>query len=152
MPKWLNRPGHESVGGFAMSKGRLRPEFLDRIESFSDRCIAVAESLASQGRFARLVEQLACSGASVGANIAEADEAMSTKDFRKSLSISLKELVETQFWLRIFVRRQWLREAQIASLLQELEEIKLILGSIIGRTKAASERPTRRGGKSASAV
>jgi four helix bundle protein len=85
-----------------MGGGRLRPEFLERTEAFADRCVALTEQLAADGRFVRLVDQLAASGSSVGANIAEASEAMSRKDFRKCLAIASKELAETWFWLRLF--------------------------------------------------
>ncbi len=117
-----------------MARGRLKPEFFERTEQFSDRCVAVAEQLQSDGRFGRIVEQLAASGSSVGANIAEADEAMSVKDFRKCLAIANKELAETRFWLRLFVRRQWLPETRLVPLVAELAEIKLILGTILTRT------------------
>ncbi len=123
-----------------MGKGRLQAEFLDRIESFSDRCVAVAEQLLTDGRFLRIAEQLAASGSSVGANLAEADEAMSLKDFRKCLAIASKELAETRFWLRLVVRRAWLPESRLAPLLAELTEIKRVLGSILIKTSENTGR------------
>lgn len=123
-----------------MGKGRLQAEFLDRIESFSDRCVAVAEQLLANGRFVRIAEQLAASGASVGANVAEADEAMSLKDLRKCLAIASKELAETRFWLRLVVRRAWLPESRLAPLLTELAEIKRVVGSILSKTAQSTGR------------
>jgi len=120
-----------------MGKGRLKPEFLERTEAFADRCLAVAEQLLADGRIARVVEQLAASGCSVGANVAEANEAMSVKDFRKCLSIACKELVETRYWLGLFVRRGWVTGARLEPLLVELEEIKRVIGSILTRTQPA---------------
>ena len=129
-----------------MGKGRLQPELVERVECFSDRCVAVAEQLIADRRFPRLAEQLAASGSSVGANIAEADEAMSVKDFRKCLAIATKELAETRFWLRLIVRRDWLPAPRLEPLLAELGEIKRVIGSILIRTarprsSAASNRP-----------
>jgi four helix bundle protein len=49
------------------------------------------------------------SGTSVGANIFEADEAMSRPDFCRMLGIVIKELNETRFWLRLVVARKWIR-------------------------------------------
>lgn len=121
-----------------MGKGRLQPEFLDRSERFCDRCVSVAEELDADGRFRRIVEQLAASGSSVGANLAEANEAMSLRDFRKCLSIAIKEIAETRFWIRLAVRRKWLTEKRVVDLLAELEEIRLIVGSILNRTKPAT--------------
>jgi four helix bundle protein len=117
-------------------RGRLQPEFLDRVEVFSDRCIAVAEQLDADRRFRRIVEQVAASGTSVGANLAEADEAMSTADFRRCLAIANKELAETRFWLKLIVRRGWLQESRLQPLREEIEEIKRIVGSILTKTKA----------------
>jgi four helix bundle protein len=124
-----------------MGKGRLKPDFLERTEVFSDRCVAVAEQPDKDGRFRRIVEQLAASGSAVGANIAEADEAMSDKDFRKSLAIAAKELAETRFWLRLSIRRGWLNSDRLAPLLDELTEMKKIVGTIL--TKTSTERRTR---------
>ncbi|MCW5764549.1 MAG: four helix bundle protein [Phycisphaeraceae bacterium] len=115
-------------------KGRLQPQFIARVEEFSDRCVAVAEQLERDGRFRRIVEQLAASGSAVGANLAEADEAMSRRDFRKSLAIAAKELAETRFWLHLAVRRAWLVQSRLDPLLAELSEIKRIVGAILTRT------------------
>ncbi len=121
-----------------MGKGRLQPEFLERTEVFSDRCVAAAEQLLKDGRFTRLVDQFAASATSVGANIAEADEAMSAKDFRKCITIAIKELAETRYWMRLFIRRQWLPESRLAPLLSEAHELKRILGSILTKTRPKS--------------
>lgn len=122
-----------------MRRGRLKPEFLERTEVFSDRCVAVAEQLIAEGRFSRVADQLAASGSSVGANIAEADEAMSTKDFRKCLAISSKELAETRFWLRLCIRRDWFAQVRLDSLLDELDQLKRIIGSLLTRTKPTAK-------------
>jgi four helix bundle protein len=120
-----------------MGKGRLKPEFIERTEVFSDRCIAVAEQLQADARFPRVVDQLAGAGSSVGANIAEASEAMSVKDFRKCLAIAIKELAETRFWLRLVIRRSWPTETRLAPLIVELDEIRKVIGSILTKTRDA---------------
>lgn len=119
-----------------MGRGRLKPEFLERTESFADQSLAVAERLLADGRFARIVKQLAAAGSSVGANIAEADEAMSVRDFRKSLAIANKELAETRFWLRPVIRRRWFPSTTLEPLLVELNELKRIVGSILTKTSS----------------
>ncbi len=125
-----------------MARGRLQTEFLERVEVFSDRCVAVAEQLAADGRFLRITEQLAASGSSVGANLAEADEAMSVKDFRKHLAIATKELAETRFWLRLCIRRDWLSEARLTTLIAELTELKAIVGAILKKTRSPNPTTT----------
>lgn len=125
-----------------MGKGQLQPEFVERCEAFSDRCVALAEQLDRDGRFRRIVEQLAAAGASVAANIAEADEAMSRRDFRKSMAIAKKELVETRFWIRLAIRREWVAQTRLDLLVAELEELKTIVGSILARTREVEAKPT----------
>lgn len=120
--------------------GRLDPELLERFESYSDRAVAVAEELERLGRSPRIVDQLTGCGSAVGANLYEADEALSRKDFCKCVGYAIKELNESRFWLRLIVRRGWLSTSRLASLLAEAEELKRILGAILSRTRAA-DRP-----------
>lgn len=122
--------------------GRLQEAFLERVESFADRVLDVAEALVSQGCSRRIVDQVMASGTAVGANVFEADEAMSVADFRKCLAIATKELNETRFWLRLAVRRKWVAQARLDALLEEAAELKLILGSILSKT-----RPMKKSGK-----
>ncbi|MBX3364667.1 MAG: four helix bundle protein [Phycisphaeraceae bacterium] len=96
-----------------MERGWLRPELLARTEAFCNRCLVAAEQLLADGRSPRICDQLAEAGTSVGANIAEAHEAMSLKDFRKCLAISVKALAETRFWIRQCDRRGWFTQAKV---------------------------------------
>lgn len=115
--------------------GRVKPELLDRIEDFCHRAIDVADEIADQGRSRRVIEQLYGCSTSIGANASEADEALSRKDFCKCLGIAIKELSELRFWLRFVTRREWIAPARVTDLQGEAQQIKLILGSIISRTK-----------------
>ncbi|MBX3377808.1 MAG: four helix bundle protein [Phycisphaeraceae bacterium] len=115
--------------------GRLNPAFLERVESFSDRMVGVAETLAGQRSLSRVVDQMIGCGTSVGANVFEADEALSRADFAKTLGIAIKEVSETRFWLRLAARRKWVKPERLASLQKEATELKLILGAMISRTR-----------------
>ena len=115
--------------------GRLEAAFVERTEVFSDRTLDVAEELAKQRRFARVIDQLVGCGTSVGANVCEADEALSRKDFAKCIGIAIKELNETRFWLRRIAKRQWIPPKRLSLLQKEASEIKLILGAILTRTR-----------------
>jgi four helix bundle protein len=48
-----------------------------------------------------LSKQILKSGTSIGANIMEAQEAQSKKDFLSKMSIALKEAIETKYRLRL---------------------------------------------------
>ncbi|GAB6137408.1 hypothetical protein JCM15060_05970 [Halanaerobaculum tunisiense] len=77
-------------------------------------------------------------GTSIGANVSEAIEGQSRKDFSAKLSISLKEASETEYWIRLLVETEILSEKTGKSLLSDLEEISKLLKSIIKTTKKNS--------------
>jgi four helix bundle protein len=114
---------------------RLQDSLLARVEEVCDRVVHVAEAAAKSGVSKRLTEQLLAAGTSVGANAFEADEAMSRADFVKCLSIACKELNETHFWLRLFGRHNWVSAARLSPLIEEVVQVKKVLGAIIARTK-----------------
>ncbi|CAG0954592.1 hypothetical protein PHYC_00391 [Phycisphaerales bacterium] len=119
--------------------GRLKAEFIDRVENFSHRVMDVAETLESQHRSWRIIDQMIGAGSSVGANVCESDEALSRKDFAKGLGIALKELGEARYWLRFVVRRRWLPSRRLDLLQKEAIEIKRILGAMVTRTNRNSK-------------
>jgi len=129
--------------------GRLRVETLERVEAYSDRVLDVAEALERDGRWRRIVDQLVGSGGSVGANISEADQAMSSKDFLKCLGTVNKELNETKFWLRRVARRGWIKPARLQPLLRDTDEWLSIFNRMIVKTRVnerAKTKPRRRTG------
>lgn len=69
-----------------------------------------------------LSKQVLRSGTSIGANIEEAGQGQSKVDFIHKLSISLKESVETNYWLRILRDSEYLNEKQAESLLEDCRE------------------------------
>jgi four helix bundle protein len=118
---------------------RLSQELLDRTEDLAHRVMDVAEAIEMQRRSRRVVDQLAGCGTSVGANTAEAAEAISRKDFAKTLGIVLKELAETRFWLRFVGRRGWIDEPRLIPLHDETAELKRIFGSMLARIRRADQ-------------
>jgi four helix bundle protein len=122
--------------------GRLKTETLERVERYADRVLDVVESIQKLRRSRRILDQMAGSGTSVGAKLFEADQAVSAKDFGKSLGIVVKELSETKFWLRLVARRQWVKPAGLAGLLQETDELLSIFNTVIVRTRSRA-RPSR---------
>lgn len=119
--------------------GRLDDDLLERIEEFCVRCLHVTDSLDRDRVSRRVIDQMIGCSTAVGANCFEAAEAMSRKDFVKSISIGVKELNETRFWLRLVGRQEWISPDRLAGLLGEAEELKRILGAIITRTRARDQ-------------
>jgi four helix bundle protein len=120
--------------------GRLQEAFLERVDRFADRVLDVVDAVESKCRSRRIVDQMSGAGTSVGANVYEADEAMSGPDFCKCVGISLKELNETRFWLRLAVRRGWVPARRLDPLHVEAQELKRIMGSMIARSRKTRER------------
>jgi four helix bundle protein len=118
----------------------LRSDFLERVETFSDRVLDVVDALPPRRVSVRILDQMSAAGTSVGANVFEADEAMSGKDFCKSLGVALKELSETRYWLRLVGRRGWVKRERLTGLEAEGQELRRILGTMVAKT---SKRPRR---------
>lgn len=78
------------------------------------------------------------SSTSIGANIRESLEAQSHKDFIAKLYIALKEAGETQYWLSLLMRSDFLDDMTSNSFLNDVKEIIKIINSIIKTTKAAN--------------
>ena len=87
-----------------------------------------------------LSRQILRSGTSIGANIEEAQAAVSRKDFVNKIGIASKEARETRYWLLLLIESEFLVGYQDTSLIQnELEEIIKILTSIVKTTRQKSE-------------
>ena len=81
-----------------------------------------------------VVTQLAKSGTSVGANYEESQGTHSKKDLYHKIGICLREIRESNYWLRIISVKKWGSDKdQLNSLLKESEEIKLIFGKIFSK-------------------
>ena len=76
---------------------------------------------------ANLCNQLLRSGTSIGANNAEACNAISKADFKSKSFIALKEARESLYWLDLLHRNDYLTDAQYQSMYNDCEEIVKIL-------------------------
>jgi four helix bundle protein len=75
------------------------------------------------------------SGTSIGANITEAEFAISKKDFHAKMYISLKETVETIYWLELLVKTNYITPKEHESINNDCIELKKMLSSITKTTK-----------------
>ena len=69
------------------------------------------------------------SGTSIGANLAEAECAISKKDFLAKVYISLKECSEAKYWLELLFETDYLTESQFRSMLSDCEELRKMLSA-----------------------
>jgi len=108
---------------------------LEKSYQFSERILNVYFFLREHKHF-RLAEQIVGSGTSIGANVVEAQAAQSRNDFISKLCIASKEARETEFWLKLFNRKELLQDhPDYEYLWSEIKEIIKILDSIIISSK-----------------
>ncbi len=79
--------------------------------------------------------QIIRSGTSIGANIEEAQNAGTKKEFIHIITISLKEARETEYWLRLIFETELVEQKTILPILGEVKEIIKILITIVKRSK-----------------
>ncbi len=75
------------------------------------------------------------SGTSVGAMVREAEHAESTADFIHKMAIAQKEANETDYWLALLFKSEYLDEKMFKSIKSDLDEIQKIISSIIITSK-----------------
>ena len=76
---------------------------------------------------AALCNQLLRSGTSIGANNAEACNAISKADFKSKSYIALKEARESLYWIELLHRNNYLDDKQFNSIYTDCEELVRIL-------------------------
>jgi four helix bundle protein len=83
-------------------------------------------------------KQLARSGTSVGANVREADGALTDAEFAYTCNVARKEAAETQYWLEICAHRGLSdNDEAVRSALQESQELQRILATIVRKLQVA---------------
>lgn len=87
-----------------------------------------------------LSHQLLKSGTSIGANVREADAAISRAEFIAKLQISFKEAAETEYWLLLLEQTDTHPETA-HTLFEECTAIKKILSKSLQTAKQNSNPP-----------
>lgn len=106
-----------------------------RVFKFAARIIKLVYTLPKTPVGYAIGNQIVRSGTSVGANLEEAQNASSKKEFIRGLTISLKEARETEYWLRLIVETELIVKSKLESLIDENVQIIKILTTIIKKTK-----------------
>jgi len=111
---------------------KKRYDLEERLLAFSVRIIKIVEQLPNTRTGNHVADQMLKSGTSPYPNHGEAQAAESPKDFVHKLRISLKELRETQRWLKLIQKVPLIKKPELLNdLLDETEElIKIFVTSI----------------------
>jgi len=136
-----------------MEEGK-RYDIKERCLKFAVRIVSFVDNLPKTIAGYKIGGQLLGAGTSVGANVEEADGAVSRKDFINKTGIARKEARESNYWLRVIDLSNLLKKQDVKTngekipmtksqisirelqwLLNESEELRKILSSIIDKAK-----------------
>ena len=104
-------------------------------KKFSVRIVNLYKYLCDKKNEYVLSKQILRSGTNIGANIAEANCAISKKDFLAKMYIAFKECSETAYWLELLYGAEYLSKTEFESINLDCIELQKILSSITKTTK-----------------
>ncbi len=103
--------------------------------AFAVRTVKLYKFLTEKKKEFVISKQLLRCGTSVGANIAEANGAISKSDFSSKLSIAYKEALETKYWISLLKETEYLDQKKFDSIYTDVDELCKILFSILRTTR-----------------
>ena len=108
----------------------------DKSLEFAVRVVNLYKYLKKEHSEYIMSKQLLRCGTSIGANVAEAQRGQSMADFAAKMNIALKEANETEYWLKLLYRTEYLSEEQYGSMDADIRELLGILVSICRTSNA----------------
>jgi len=103
--------------------------------AFAIRIVKSYQYLSNEKKEFILSKQLLRSGTSIGANISEANGAISKADFSAKLSISYKECLETKYWLSLLKDTDFIDLKTFKSMHDDADDLAKILYTIINKSR-----------------
>ena len=111
-------------------------DLCDRLFEFAVKVIEFLKTLPYSPENKTIRTQLSKSACSSGANYEESQGGSSKADFSNKVRISLREMRESNYWLRIIKRTvNEVNTSDLDYLIQESSELKNILGSIVQKSR-----------------
>ena len=102
---------------------------------FAVRIVKLSRYLREEKDERVISNQVLRSGTSIGANIYEAGYGQSKNDFIAKISIALKEASETEYWLELLQRTEYLSKCEYESIRVDCMELVKILTAIVKSSK-----------------
>ena len=109
---------------------------VQKSKAFAIRIVRLYNCLSAERGEHTLSKQLLRSGTSIGANVTEAECAISRKDFLSKMYIAYKECAETAYWLELLYETEYLSEKEYDSVYRDCMELKKVLSSITKSVKS----------------
>jgi len=108
---------------------------LEQSLNFAADIIKLQKYLLKEKHETIISKQIIRSSTSIGANINEANYASSKPDFISKMHISLKECAETEYWIRLLEKSEYIPKDYSNVLLNKCISIKKMLVSSINTIK-----------------
>ena len=109
---------------------------IEKSIDFGARIVKLHRYLMEEQHESVISKQIIRSGTSIGANINEAQYGNSKADFIAKLHISLKETAETEYWLHLLHKSEYINDEMAQSLLNDCLELKRILIASLNTAKS----------------
>ena len=118
----------------------MNPDDLsERLLEFAARIGKAVDALPGTRLGRHIAGQLIRCGTAPAPKYEEGRAAESRADFVHKLSIALKELRESRYWLRLIVRAELLSERKMSGVLDEATQLCRILGKSIATAKRTKQ-------------
>jgi four helix bundle protein len=124
--------GKREIGNGKMDNPQAVAE---RLLEYGARIIKVVESLPQTLVGRRIGDQLLRSGISVGAHYEEAQGGESHADFVHKLQIAVKELRESNYWLRLLAKAGALPAKRLRDIQDESDQLRAMLSKAVASAK-----------------
>lgn len=118
-----------------MAESMAESIMLEKAKIFAIDIVNVCKEIKSKYRESVLTNQLIRSGTSIGANIHESKYAHGTADFIAKMQIALKECYESEYWLELLFKTNYLEEDKYKQLQNLCGSIRRMLISSINTVK-----------------
>ncbi|SFB39754.1 four helix bundle protein [Clostridium frigidicarnis] len=102
---------------------------------FAVKIVNLYKDLCKEKNEYTISRQVLKSGTSIGANIKEAVQASSKRDFLMKMNIALKEASETDYWLELLKATDYVDSNTLESIMHECTELNNMLSAIVKTTK-----------------
>ena len=127
------------------NEGRKGADIEERLLEFAVRVGKAVDTLPDSRLGRHIAGQLVRSGTSPAPNYAEACAAESKKDFIHKLAIALKELRESNVWIRMIVKSELIPEQRLEQLRDECDQLCKIIAKSLVTAKSNQSRHSTRG-------
>jgi len=120
----------------------MKSKHAKKTDSLRDKSFLMALRIVKLCKYLRdvkkeyiLSKQLLRSGTNSGAMVREAANAESSLDFIHKLAVGQKETGETQYWLELLFKADYLKETEFTSIYKDTKEVMALLTSSIKTKK-----------------